>query len=144
MTTITTSPAEILHQAQEAIEAGHLQHGAGLAYAAAWNAISQKAANHGQTLVNDDDAITFAQWLDANNPAQPIVYDRNGQDIGRKMVVTGSYIVALAFKDHADLYPQQQRHDGLYYWSLTDYRRYLPQVGELVQSVSLICPQDNN
>ena len=140
----TTTPEATLSRAVAAINAGHHQKGARLAYQAAWDALSRKAASHGRALVDDDDAIVFTQWLDANNTAQPTIYDRNGQDLGRKLAVTSNFIVAMGFKDHAGQYPRQQQDNALDYWSPEDYHRYLPHVSELVQSVKDILPKDDN
>ena len=135
------TPEETLSRAVAAINAGHHQKGAKLAYQAAWYALSRKAASHDRALVDDDEAIVFTQRLDANNTAQPIIYDRNGASIGRKLAITGSFIIAMGFKEHAEIPLQVQQTNTERYWEPHEYQRYLTPVRELINAVTHIVPQ---
>ena len=144
MAVAATTPEETLSRAVAAINAGHHQKGASLAYQAAWDALGRQAALHGRSFNDDISALEFAQWLDANNSAQPIIYDRNGASLGRKLAITGGFIIAMGFKEHAETPLQFQQTNTERYWEPHEYQSYLPPVRELINAVKHIAPQDES
>ena len=142
MAAATAAPEETLSRAVAAINAGHHQKGAKLAYQAAWDALSRQATLHGRFFNDDASALEFTQWLDANNSAQPIIYDRNGASLGRKLAITSGFIIAMGFKEHAETPLQVQQANTERYWQPHEYHRYLPPVRELTSAVKHIAPQD--
>lgn len=136
------APEETLSRAAAAIDAGHHQKGAQLAYQAAWDTLCNKAANHGRQLNDDSSALSFSQWLDDNNPEEPISYDLNGAPIGRKPNVAGGFIIAMAFKEIAETPWHVQRSNTDRYWEPHEYQRYLNPVKTLVSTVPHLTPQD--
>ena len=118
------TPEATFSRAVAAINAGHHQKGARLAYRAAWDALSRQAAIHGRPFNDDTSALAFTQWLDANNSAQPTIYDRNGASLGRKLAITGGFIIAMGFKEHAETPLLVQQTNTERYWELHEYQRY--------------------
>lgn len=136
------TPEAIISRATAAVHAGHLQKGARLAYQAAWDALTYKASRHGRTFSDDDEALGFTQWLDANNAAEPVLYDHNGECLGRALTITSDFLVAMSFKEHAETPLEFQQTDTHRYWEPHEYRQYLPLVTELIRNVNDIKPQD--
>lgn len=137
------TPTETFELAAAEIDAGQIQQGSKLAYEAARQSLRAKARQHHKDVQNDRQALDFARWLDMHDRSQEIVCDQSGHPLPPLMRVTGGFLTALAFKDHAETPLAHHCHDPIRFWEPDEYHYFLPSIARLIRLVETIIPTEN-
>ena len=127
---------ETFAEASAALDAGHYQHGASLAYQAAVQAVREAAGRLGMPSETREELKAVVHKLDGYDPEEAWqAYLADPTTIIDLPLHSGYFMVAESFKEHAETPLEVQARDTERYWEPEEYAIFLDPVRELISLI---------